>query len=211
MPLPLCLSFGGGADPCIHCLGCPDEAAGLPKKKVPVQPLPRLRKHLHHLRPSVSRIYIGIRNGRMGKSSKRNRGKDRTDPVSKSVKPPSDPELAAIREKQILPIINDLTSPDTKKRAFAAVAIANLIDNTKLRKLLLREQIVKILLEQTTTDSALESKSAGWGILRNLALEEEADFCVHLYRQDILTAISGIVKTVSLKLSVVFRVHTDLE
>jgi hypothetical protein len=28
-------------------------------------------------------------------------------------------------------------------------------------------------------------------------LEEEADFCIHLFRQDILTAIGGVVKTVS--------------
>jgi hypothetical protein len=30
-----------------------------------------------------------------------------------------------------------------------------------------------------------------------LALEEEADFCIHLYRQDILTAIQGITQNVS--------------
>ncbi len=133
----------------------------------------------------------------MGKSKHRVKAKERDNPIGKSIKPPSDPELAAIREKKILPIINDLRSPDAKKRSAAAVAIANIIEDTKCRKLLLREQIVRILLEQTITDSALESKSAGWGILRNLALEEEADFCVHLYRQDILTPILGMVKTVS--------------
>jgi len=132
----------------------------------------------------------------MGKPRRRDRTKDRTNPIAKPVKPPTDPELAAIREKQILPIVADLTSPESKKRSSAAVAIANIIEDTKCRKLLLREQIVRILLEQTITDSALESKSAGWGILRNLALEEEADFCIHLYRQDILTAIQGIAKNV---------------
>lgn len=132
----------------------------------------------------------------MGKPRRRDRTKDRTNPIAKPVKPPTDPELAAIREKQILPIIADLTSPESKKRSSAAVAIANIIEDAKCRKLLLRERIVRTLLEQTITDSALESKSAGWGILRNLALEEEADFCIHLYRQDILTAIRGIAKNV---------------
>lgn len=132
----------------------------------------------------------------MGKLRRKDRTKDRTNPIAKPVKPPTDPELAAIREKQIIPIITDLTSPASKKRSAAAVAIANIIDDKKCRKLLLREQIVHILLEQTITDSALESKSAGWGILRNLALEEEADFCIHLYRQDILTAIQGITQNV---------------
>jgi hypothetical protein len=71
-----------------------------------------------------------------------------------------------------------------------------LIEDDKTRKLLLRERVVQILLEQTITDSGLESKSAGWGILRNLALEEEADFSVHLYRQDILTPMSVIIQNV---------------
>ena len=132
----------------------------------------------------------------MAKARRRDRTKDRANPIGKTIKPPSDPELAAIREKKILPIIADLTSPESSKRSSAAIAIANLIEDKKCRKLLLREQIVRILLEQTITDSALESKSAGWGILRNLALEEEADFCIHLYRQDILTAIQGTTQNV---------------
>ena len=133
----------------------------------------------------------------MGKSKPRNRNKNRSDPTSKAIKPPADPELAALREKRILPILADLQSAEVNKRSAAAKAITNIIEDTKCRKLLLREQIVRILLEQTLTDSSLETRTAGWGILQNLALEEEADFCVHLYRQDILTAIEGIVRNVS--------------
>jgi len=94
-------------------------------------------------------------------------------------------------------LVRDLQSPELKTRSAAAVAIANIIEDTKCRKLLLREQVVKILLEQTLTDASLESRSAGWGILNNLAQEEENDFCIHLYRQDILTAVGAIVKSVS--------------
>ncbi|KAK4081829.1 uncharacterized protein Triagg1_2570 [Trichoderma aggressivum f. europaeum] len=124
----------------------------------------------------------------MGKS-KRTRGGHRSDPVAKAVKPPSDPELAALRESKILPIINDLKSADPKSRSTAASLISSIIQDTKCRKLLLREQIVYIVLTQTLTDAALESRAAGWGILQVLAQEEEADFCVHLFRQDVLTAI----------------------
>ncbi|TVY83599.1 putative ARM-like repeat-containing protein [Lachnellula suecica] len=131
----------------------------------------------------------------MAKSKPRNRQKNRADPTGKP-KPPADPELAAIREQRILPVLKDLQSPDLKTRSAAATAISNIIEDSKCRKLLLREQIVKILFEQTLTDSSLETRSAGWGILRNLALEEEADFCIHLYRQDVLTAIEGVVKTI---------------
>ncbi len=132
----------------------------------------------------------------MGKSKPRNRVKNRANPAGKPVKPPADPELAAIREQRILPVLKDLQSPDLKTRSSAARAITNLIEDEKSRKLLLREQIVRVLLEQTLTDSNLETRTDGWGILRNLALEEAADFSVHLYRQDVLTAIEGVVKTV---------------
>ena len=133
----------------------------------------------------------------MGKSTLKNRVKDRDNPTAKPIKPPSDPELAAIREQRILPIIRDLQSVSVEKRSSAAKAIANIIEDTRCRKLLLREQIVPILFEQTLTDTNLETRTAGWGILRNLVIEEEADFCVYLYRQDVVTAIEGIARSVS--------------
>lgn len=130
----------------------------------------------------------------MGKSKPRSRVKNNRDnPASK---PPADPVLAALREQRILPVIRDLQSPELKTRSSAARAIANIIEDEKSRKLLLREQLVRILFEQTLTDSNLETRMDGWGILKNIAIEEEADFAVHLYRQDILTAIDGVVKTV---------------
>ncbi|KAJ4270245.1 hypothetical protein NW762_001921 [Fusarium torreyae] len=133
----------------------------------------------------------------MGKS-RRNRGSAaRKDPITKTVKPPTDPELAALRESKILPVINDLKSADPKSRSAAAAAVSNIIQDEKCRKLLLREQIVHTILTQTLTDAALESRAAGWGILQVLAQEEEPDFCVHLYRLDILTAIEFAVKSVT--------------
>ncbi|EOO03941.1 putative arm-like repeat-containing protein [Phaeoacremonium minimum UCRPA7] len=131
----------------------------------------------------------------MGKS-RRNRGARRADPIAKPVKPPSDPELAAIREKRILPVMKDLQSSEPKARTAAAGAIANIIQDTKCRKLLLREQVVHIVLTETLADSSIESRAAGWEILKTLAAEEDSDFCVHLYRLDILTAIAHACKTV---------------
>lgn len=137
--------------------------------------------------------------------SRRNRAKggQRSDPIAKPVKLPSDPELAAIREKSILPVLKDLQSSDPKSRTTAAGAIANIVQDTKCRKLLLREQIVHILLTETLTDATLESRAAGWEILRVLTAEEEADFCVHLYRIDVLTAIQHASAKVQSRLDLV--------
>ena len=134
----------------------------------------------------------------MGKS-RRNRGgaSQRRDPIAKPIKPPADPELAAIREATIMPILNDLKSADPKSRTKAATAITNIIQQPKCRKLLLREQIVHTILTQTLTDAALESRAAGWGILQVLAEEEEVDFCVHLFRSEVVTAMQFAAATLT--------------
>jgi hypothetical protein len=137
----------------------------------------------------------------MGKSRRNRANAARRDPIAKPVKPPSDPELAALRESKILPVIKDLQSSDPKSRSAAASAVSNIIQDTKCRKLLLREQIVHIIINETLTDAAPESRAAGWGILQVIAQEEEADFCVHLYRLDILTAIEHATKNVSANLT----------
>ncbi|KAK4236207.1 hypothetical protein C8A03DRAFT_35907 [Achaetomium macrosporum] len=132
----------------------------------------------------------------MGKARRNRVRGNRTDPIAKPVKPPSDPELAKLRESKILPVLKDLKSPEAKSRTAAAGAIANIVQDTKCRKLLLREQVVHVVLTETLTDNSIDSRAAGWEILKVLAQEEEADFCVHLYRLDILTAIEHAAKTI---------------
>ncbi len=57
--------------------------------------------------------------------------------------------------------------------------------------------MVTLVLTETLSDSSIDSRAAGWKILRVLAQEEEPDFCVHLHRLDVLTAIEHASKTVS--------------
>lgn len=133
----------------------------------------------------------------MGKSRRNRERSHRSDPVAKPKGPPADPELAKLREAKILPVLKDLKSADPKLRTTAAGAIANIIQDQKCRKLLLREQVVQTVLTETLTDSSPESRAAGWEVLKVIALEEESDFCVHLYRIDVLTAIEYACNTVS--------------
>ncbi|MBE3044908.1 hypothetical protein IMZ48_20585 [Candidatus Bathyarchaeota archaeon] len=131
--------------------------------------------------------------------SRRNRahGGARSDPLSRPAKPPTDPELAALREEKILPVLQQLRSTDPKARPMAATAISNIVDDDKCRRLLLREGLVRILMEETLTDSSPDAKAAGWDIIKSVAEREDAGFCIHLYRQDILTAIEFAAKAVS--------------
>lgn len=138
----------------------------------------------------------------MGKSRRnRARGGNRSDPLSRPAKPPADPELAALREEKILPIVKDLRSTEAKARTMAAAAISNIIDDDKCRRLLLREGLVRILMEETLTDSSPDGKATGWEIMKSVAEKEDSGFCIHLYRQDILTAIEFAAKAVSARAS----------
>jgi hypothetical protein len=132
----------------------------------------------------------------MGKSRRNRSGPAgrRPDPMSgggarapKAVKEPADPALAALRTAKILPVLSDLRSADLATRTTAAGAIANVVEDERCRKLLLREQVVHLVLSETLADASVESRAAGWAVLNVLAQHEAADFCVHLYRSDVLT------------------------
>ena len=148
----------------------------------------------------------------MGKSRRnRSAAAHRNDPIAKPIKPPTDPELVALRDAKILPVIKDLQASDPKARSSAATAISNIVQDTKCRKLLLRERVVHIILAQTLTDSELESRAAGWNILELLVQEEDPDFCLHLYRLDVLTAMEYASKSVGhLAMRYIFATHKSL-
>lgn len=166
-----------------------------------IRPHCRFFSHFHGARRTSRSQAVTVRTAHtlsnMGKSRREKARPRRADPLAKAVKLPSDPELAALREAQILPVLKDLQKPDAKSRTAAASAVANIVQDAKCRKLLLREQIVPIVMGETLTDTSIDSRAAGWEILKVLAEEEESDFCVHLYRIDILTAIEHAAKSVS--------------
>lgn len=85
---------------------------------------------------------------------------------------------------------------DVTTKSTAIESTLKLVQDKKCRKILLREQIVKILLEEIFEDSNLQVKTGGWVTLKSLAKEEEADFCVHLYRRGVLEKIDAITKLI---------------
>ncbi|KAK9315210.1 hypothetical protein V1522DRAFT_193884 [Lipomyces starkeyi] len=105
---------------------------------------------------------------------------------AQAVTGPSTPPSA---QEQAIPLIKKLSSVDPKDRALAASAIANLIENPVIRRALLKEKLVQTILEQALTDSSEEVIVEGFGVLRNLALEEGYEVCVFLWRKDILAIV----------------------
>jgi len=123
--------------------------------------------------------------------------RDNADPLAAPSKPPSDPELAALREQKILPVLAELRNSDPQARATAANAIFGLLGDDKCRRLLLREQLLRLLLKESLADSNPEVRATGWDIIKSVAEKEDSGFCIHLYRQEILPAIEFAVGTVS--------------
>ncbi|KAK7206522.1 hypothetical protein BZA70DRAFT_274456 [Myxozyma melibiosi] len=110
---------------------------------------------------------------------------------------------AAENVETALPLLQKLTSSDAKERAMAASAISSLLEIPTVRKVLLKEKLVKILIERSLTDSSEEVVTEAFGALRNLALEEGYDVCVFIWRKDILASIEIYLSKIQASLSTI--------
>ncbi|KAK9240275.1 armadillo-type protein [Lipomyces kononenkoae] len=106
------------------------------------------------------------------------------------------PSTNPAAQQQAIPLIEKLSSANPKDRALAASAIANVIDNAVIRRALLKEKLVQTVLEQSLTDSSEEVAVEGFGVLRNLALEEGYDVCVFVWRKDILAIVLNYLEKI---------------
>lgn len=133
----------------------------------------------------------------MGRSNRvrKNKEKGKTDPLG-GVRNLDIGQHSALRETKILPVVKNISSISVNERVQAVTAVANLVEDPTCRKLLLKEKIVAALMEQTLNDSSPEVIVRGWGALRNLAVEEGYDVCLHMYRKDILTPIAAAISKV---------------
>lgn len=94
-----------------------------------------------------------------------------------------------IRTQKILPVMEKLVAPDLTDRSMAISAINVMSEDAKLRTLLLKERLLKVVLEKSIKDTNEEISSEAFGLLRNLCIEEGYDVAVYLWRQQVLTAI----------------------
>jgi hypothetical protein len=86
-------------------------------------------------------------------------------------------------------LIAKLKSLAPNDRSMALGTISIMCDDPKFRKLLLKERLVQIIMEQCLTDSNSEIVVESFGLLRNLVIEEGYDVAVYLWRQNIWKVI----------------------
>lgn len=127
----------------------------------------------------------------MGKLRKGRRSqKSRTNPVArKDGTSKQDAKDESTRQRKIVPLISKLTSSTPNDRSVALSAIMVLAEDSKMRRLLLKERLVTTIMEQTLNDLNDEIVVELFGLLRNLTIEEGHEVAKHLWRSDIWAAI----------------------
>ncbi|KAF3904154.1 hypothetical protein AA313_de0205323 [Arthrobotrys entomopaga] len=105
-------------------------------------------------------------------------------------------ETEIIRDQKISPIITGIQSATPAERAQHLVAATSIVEDPSCRKLLLREHIVRLVMERSLCDSAQEVVAAAWAFLNTLVLHEGYDVAVHLYRKGILKHVDGIIESI---------------
>ncbi|KAH3683751.1 hypothetical protein WICPIJ_005270 [Wickerhamomyces pijperi] len=127
----------------------------------------------------------------MGKLKKRSRSsKYRSNPVNRAASSSEQTKQDDnLRTSKIIPVIAKLQSAIPNDRSTAISTIAVMLEDTKFRKLLLKEKLVQIILDQCLTDSNIEIVVESFGLLRNLVIEEGYDVSTYLWRQNIWVVI----------------------
>lgn len=134
----------------------------------------------------------------MGKLKKgRRTHKGRLNPLAKkdSNLSKQDVKDETIRQNKIVPLISKLSSSAPNDRSIALSAITVLVEDEKMRKMLLKEKLVATVMEQTLHDSNDELVVDSFGLLRNLVIEEGHDVAKFIWRSNIWAAIdAGLTK-----------------
>ncbi|EDO15596.1 hypothetical protein Kpol_483p15 [Vanderwaltozyma polyspora DSM 70294] len=131
----------------------------------------------------------------MGKSKKRSRtSANRANPLQGNKNNNNKKDNATVTKK-ILPLLQKLTCAVPNDRSMALQSITVLCEDPHMRKLMLKEKLVHIILSNLLTDNDAEIVVEAYGLLRNIALEEGYDVSTYLWRSNIwLSIVSGFEK-----------------
>lgn len=135
--------------------------------------------------------------GKLRKGRRNQRG--RINPVArKDGSTPSKQDIKdeTTRQNKIVPLIGQLSSSAPNDRSVALNAITVLSEDSRLRKLLLKERLIPVIMEQTLNDSNDELVVESFGLLRNLTIEEGYEVAKYLWRSNIWSAIESALSKV---------------
>lgn len=100
------------------------------------------------------------------------------------------------RQSKILPLINKLRSSVPNDKSMALGAITVLAEDERMRRLLLKERLIAVVMETCLNDSNDEIIVEAFGLLRNLGVEEGYDVSKYLWRQGIWVSIESALNKI---------------
>lgn len=132
----------------------------------------------------------------MGKLKKgRKNQKARLNPIGSKSQQDSKKDEAT-RTSKILPLINKLNSTIPNEKSMALGAITILSEDARMRKLLLKEKLISVVMQTCLNDFNDEIVVEAFGLLRNLGIEEGYDVVKYLWRQGIWTSIESALNKI---------------
>ncbi|CAK9437415.1 uncharacterized protein LODBEIA_P17930 [Lodderomyces beijingensis] len=133
----------------------------------------------------------------MGKLKKgRKNQKARVNPMA-SKTPQLTKKDESTRHSKIVPLINKLRSSIPNDKSMALSAITVLVEDERMRHLLLKEKLVAVVMETCLNDSHDEIALDAFGLLRNIAIEEGADVAKHLWRLGVWTSVEAALNKIN--------------
>ncbi|QLQ80815.1 hypothetical protein HG537_0E01700 [Torulaspora globosa] len=124
----------------------------------------------------------------MGKSHKKSRAsRARLNPIGSGRNEQSKDD--GLVKKKLQPLLEKLHSAVPNDRAMALGSTSVLCEDSYMRKLLLKERLVQIVLSKLLNDNNTDIVVESFGLLRNIALEEGYDVSTQLWRADIWMSI----------------------
>ncbi|QLG71595.1 hypothetical protein HG535_0B06400 [Zygotorulaspora mrakii] len=125
----------------------------------------------------------------MGKSKKRSRASNaRLNPLNGAGR--SNARDSSLVTNKLQPLLKNLESAIPNERAMALASISVLCEDPQMRKLLLKQKLIHIMLSRLLSDDNTDIIVESYGLLRNLSLEEGYDVSIHLWRSEIWSSIS---------------------
>jgi len=134
----------------------------------------------------------------MAKLKKRSKISQHRHKSNKLVNPKTSNTEIKPLDSQISELFDQLNSQDVETRHKGLASLTLLCDaDPSIRKLALKNNLIKIVLSSHVTDSDFTIRSAALGLLRNLVIEEEYDMAIHLWRSDIWVVLENGFQSVT--------------
>lgn len=100
------------------------------------------------------------------------------------------------RTTKILPLLEKLNGGKPADKCTAIGMITAMVEDPKLRQMLLKESLIQTVIDKLLPDSSEEVVMESYGLLRNIVLEEGYDVAVFMFRKNVVKIASDSLENI---------------